>query len=134
RPSSAQRSAVAAATVVLPTPHLPVNRMVRAFTPRSPPRRRAPRRPPTDAAGATTGARRDVGSPRLDERLEIGERRLEDPRLGSPLDDPGYGQDEVDRQLVDHLGRLAVALAVGKLDLTEVIGAVELALQITGFE
>src|SRR5215468_795280 len=88
-PLSAHRNAVAAATVVLPTPPLPVNSRIRT----------APR------VGASV--RRDRG---LDPPLELVEGGLDDAALGAPLHEAGDRHDEVDRELVDDVGGAGIAL------------------------
>src|SRR5689334_9809321 len=95
RPASAVCSAVAAATVVLPTPPLPVNSRVRT------------------GAGSLAAVTASVIAGRapdggLDEHLQVGEGGLEDAGLGAPLDEAGDGEHEVDGQLVDDLGGRAV--------------------------
>src|SRR3954466_13209670 len=74
RPASAHASAVAAATVVLPTPPLPVNSRIL------------------------------IGSPSpADPRLEILQRGADDAAFGSTLHEPRDRKAELDGQVVRHL-------------------------------
>src|SRR5690606_36766176 len=90
-PASAQRSAVAAAVVVLPTPPLPVKSRMRALT-------------CGDSPGAPTGAR----SP-LQVVPEIAQSGVDDAALGPSLHEPREGHHQVDLQVVDDLGAVGVA-------------------------
>ena len=83
RPASAARSAVAAATVVLPTPPLPVIRSIR------------------DARAGVAPLRSRL----LDLLLQLAQGGAHDHPCGAPLDETGERRREVDGELVVHLGR-----------------------------
>src|SRR5262245_5960929 len=92
-PPAAARTAVAAATVVLPTPPLPVNRRTRIR--------------PSLARGAEGD---EPSLAELDPALEPLERIPDDALLALRPDEPGQQDAEVDREPVDHLGLLVVDL------------------------
>src|ERR687897_20878 len=101
-PSAAHRTAVAAATVVLPTPPLPVKSRTRTgeATPTGPSLsiRAATASPPPGSVvvAGTRGA--------LDACLELRQRRLDDAALRPALHEAGDGDHQVDSQLVRDLG------------------------------
>src|SRR5262245_42065497 len=92
-PAAAARTAVAAATVVLPTPPLPVNRRTRI-------------RPSL----ARRDERDEPSLAELDPALEPLERVPDHALLALRAHEPGKQDAEVHREPVDHLGLLVVDL------------------------
>src|SRR6478609_4307426 len=82
RPLRAARTAVAVANVDLPTPPLPTNRLTRAGT----------------------GESSALSSLHLDSLLEILQRGVGQPAFSLALEQPDHRDDQVDGQLVGHLG------------------------------
>src|SRR4051794_39126704 len=89
RPSRASRTAVAVASVDLPTPPLPTKRLSLALA----------------AAGDTAAPLRSVS---LDSFLEILQRGVGEPALGLALEQPDHRNDEIDGKFVGDVGARAL--------------------------
>src|SRR6266511_5122484 len=103
-PRSAALAAVAAATVVLPTPPLPVNNRIRTRAPRV--WCRAQRRQPTAGPQQPRGAA--SGSAGLHPLLQVGQGRPDDLLGRLALEQARDGRGEADLQPVGDAGELVV--------------------------
>src|SRR5919199_3765791 len=136
-PSWAARAAVAAATVVLPTPPLPVNNRIRNDAPTGSRPMCAPpsgvRIPLGSAAYAertcpTKDRKRSAGSSgAFDPALQVVQRGSHDLPGGLPLDQPGQGHAELD---VEAVGDPGGVLAVERLQLVGAAQVLEGALAV----